>query len=273
MRCPGSTARASTATRSARPTRTARPSRSRDTCEWSARSGWAPPLPSEVGPGDAVAIPTGGMLPAGADAVVMIEHTAEATADTIEVVRPVAPGENVVRFDEDVAAGRAARAARAPAARAGRGAARRGRRRRGRRPRRAARDDPRHRRRGRAAGHARARAGAGARRAERLGRRARRARPAASRRRRAIVPDDDGALRDALTAAVGASDVVVICAGSSVGMRDQTAGAVAALPSAETWCHGLAIKPGQADAARAAATASRSSACPATRARRSSCSA
>ena len=30
---------------------------------------------------------------------------AEATADTIEVVRPVAPGENVVRFDEDAAPG------------------------------------------------------------------------------------------------------------------------------------------------------------------------
>jgi molybdopterin molybdotransferase len=28
-------------------------------------------------------------------------------------------------------------------------------------------------------------------------------------------------------------------------MRDQTAGAVAALPTAETWCHGLAIKPGK----------------------------
>ncbi|MBV9414138.1 MAG: molybdopterin molybdenumtransferase MoeA, partial [Solirubrobacterales bacterium] len=60
-----------------------------------------------VGSGDAIAIPTGGMLPPGADAVVMIEHTAEATSDTIEVVRPVAPGENVVRSDEDVAAGAA----------------------------------------------------------------------------------------------------------------------------------------------------------------------
>ena len=37
----------------------------------------------------------------------------------------------------------------------------------------------------------------------------------------------------------------MICAGSSVGMRDQTAGAVAALPNSETWCHGLAIKPGK----------------------------
>ncbi|MGA8720603.1 MAG: hypothetical protein WB557_21540, partial [Solirubrobacteraceae bacterium] len=58
-----------------------------------------------VDPGAAVAIPTGGMLPSGADAIVMVEHTAEATADTIEVVRPVAPGENVVRFDEDAAPG------------------------------------------------------------------------------------------------------------------------------------------------------------------------
>jgi molybdopterin molybdotransferase len=60
-----------------------------------------------------------------------------------------------------------------------------------------------------------------------------------------IVSDQDGALREALSAGVGASDVVVICAGSSVGMRDQTAGAVAALPNAATWCHGLAIKPGK----------------------------
>jgi molybdopterin molybdotransferase len=61
----------------------------------------------------------------------------------------------------------------------------------------------------------------------------------------AIVSDDDGALGEALRAAVGSSDAIVICAGSSVGMRDQTAGAVAGLPNAETWCHGIAIKPGK----------------------------
>jgi molybdopterin molybdotransferase len=60
-----------------------------------------------------------------------------------------------------------------------------------------------------------------------------------------IVSDQDGALREALTVALAASDVVVICAGSSVGMRDQTGDAVAALPNSETWCHGLAIKPGK----------------------------
>ena len=53
----------------------------------------------------AVAIPTGGMLPPGADAVVMIEHTQEAMAGTVEIVRPVAPGENVVRSDEDAVPG------------------------------------------------------------------------------------------------------------------------------------------------------------------------
>jgi molybdopterin molybdotransferase len=45
-----------------------------------------------VAPGAAVAMPTGGVIPEGADAVVMVEHTQEAMAGTIEVVRPVAPG-------------------------------------------------------------------------------------------------------------------------------------------------------------------------------------
>ncbi len=58
-----------------------------------------------VKPGTAVAMPTGGALPPGADAVVMIEYTAEAMPGTIEVVRPVAPGEGVVRADEDAAGG------------------------------------------------------------------------------------------------------------------------------------------------------------------------
>jgi len=45
------------------------------------------------------------MLPAGADAVVMVEHTEELDEKTIGVTRPVAPGENVVRRGEDVPAG------------------------------------------------------------------------------------------------------------------------------------------------------------------------
>lgn len=58
-----------------------------------------------VGPAQAVRIATGGMLPGGADAVVMVENTQEVDAATIEVVRPVAPGENVLRVGEDIARG------------------------------------------------------------------------------------------------------------------------------------------------------------------------
>lgn len=55
--------------------------------------------------GRAWRIPTGGMLPPGADAVVMVEHTEELDSRTIGVTRPVAPGDNIVRKGEDVAAG------------------------------------------------------------------------------------------------------------------------------------------------------------------------
>src|SRR5579862_9528089 len=58
-----------------------------------------------VTPGRAIAIPTGGVIPPGADAVVMIEYTAEVMPGTIEVVRPVAPGEGMVRADEDARPG------------------------------------------------------------------------------------------------------------------------------------------------------------------------
>ena len=50
-------------------------------------------------------IPTGGMLPPGTDAVVMVEYTEELDDRTIGVTRPVAPGENIVHRGEDVAAG------------------------------------------------------------------------------------------------------------------------------------------------------------------------
>ena len=57
-----------------------------------------------VGAGEAMRIATGGMLPHGADAVVMWEHTRE-SGDVLEVVRPVAPGEHVVTVGEDVREG------------------------------------------------------------------------------------------------------------------------------------------------------------------------
>ncbi len=60
---------------------------------------------AHVGIGEAVRIATGGMIPQDADAVVMVENTQEVDAITIEVVRPVAPGENVLRVGEDITAG------------------------------------------------------------------------------------------------------------------------------------------------------------------------
>ena len=60
-----------------------------------------------------------------------------------------------------------------------------------------------------------------------------------------IIPDDASALEDALRAALTASDVIVISAGSSVGARDETAAAVARLGPPGIWCHGLAIRPGK----------------------------
>jgi molybdopterin molybdotransferase len=198
----------------------------------------------EVGPGAAVAIPTGGMLPPGADAIVMIEHTLQAMTGTVEVVRPVAPGENVVRHDEDAAAGD-------PIVQPGR-------------PLRAQDmamlaaagivkiavhavprvtilatgdevDSPDAL--ALAPGHVRDALSVS------IGALVREAggEPAPAQ----IVPDDDGALQEALRDVVARSDLVVVCAGSSVGARDQTAGAIAALPGAEMWCHGLAIKPGK----------------------------
>jgi molybdopterin molybdotransferase len=59
----------------------------------------------EVPVGGVARIHTGGMLPPGADAVVMVEHTQPLDARAIEVLRPVAVGENVIPIGDDVRAG------------------------------------------------------------------------------------------------------------------------------------------------------------------------
>jgi molybdopterin molybdotransferase len=197
-----------------------------------------------VGPETAVAVPTGGMLPTGADAVVMIEHTQEAMPGTIEVTRPVAPGEGIVRGDEDLAPGATivgpGRRLQAQdlAMLAACGIVE-------------------------LAVHARPRVSIIAtgdeivapetwslppghvRDALSVSIGALVAEAGGDPRASAIVPDDRGALQDTLRRAAGDSDLIVICAGSSVGGRDETAAAVAGLPQAEIWCHGLAIKPGK----------------------------
>jgi molybdopterin molybdotransferase len=54
--------------------------------------------------GECIYVPTGGILPEGADAVVMIEH-AEPIGKEILVKKPVAHGENVLFFNEDFSLG------------------------------------------------------------------------------------------------------------------------------------------------------------------------
>ncbi len=56
-------------------------------------------------PGQTAEIPTGGMLPPGADAVVMLEYAERIGEDTVQVFRPVAPGQNVQQVGEDIAKG------------------------------------------------------------------------------------------------------------------------------------------------------------------------
>ncbi len=55
--------------------------------------------------GECALIHTGGMLPAQADAVVMVEHTQSVRPGEVEIAHAVAAGENVIRQGEDVAQG------------------------------------------------------------------------------------------------------------------------------------------------------------------------
>jgi len=198
----------------------------------------------EVGPGTAASMPTGGVLPTGADAVVMVEHTQEAMAGTVEVLRPVAPGEGTVRADDDVAAGGELVPAGRPLRAQDLGMLA-------------------------AAGvtavpvHARPRVAivstgdevvapetpellAGqVRDASSVALGAIVAEAGGAADQRGIVRDDPDALRAALGAALSDSDVVVVSAGSSVGARDETATVVAGLGEPGIWCHGLALRPGK----------------------------
>ncbi len=59
----------------------------------------------EIHPGQAAQIPTGGFLPPGADAVVMVEYTNPAGSRGIEVTRPVTVRTNVLEKGEDAKSG------------------------------------------------------------------------------------------------------------------------------------------------------------------------
>jgi molybdopterin molybdotransferase len=202
------------------------------------------PADVAVGPGMAVGMPTGGMLPPGADAVVMVEYTQAVLDGTIEVTRPVAPGDGLVRADEDAAegavlvpAGRPLRAQDlAMLAAAGVTAV---------------------------SVHTRPRVTVFSTGDEVVPPGTAALQPGQVRDATAvalaaliseaggepapggIIPDDWEVLEAALRAAIGSSDMIVISAGSSVGARDQTAAAVGRLGPPGIWCHGLAIKPGK----------------------------
>ncbi len=62
------------------------------------------PFDGEIGPGECVRIMTGGVVPAGADTVVMQEHT-ETSAEHVTVTQAPELGDNIRRAGEDLKAG------------------------------------------------------------------------------------------------------------------------------------------------------------------------
>jgi molybdopterin molybdotransferase len=197
-----------------------------------------------VRPATAVQIPTGAVIPTDADAVVMVEHTQITTSDVIEVTRPVAVGEGIVRADEDVAHGAEIAPAGRPLRAQDLGLLA-------------------------AAGVtevvvcARPRVAIISTGDEVVPPSTKELKPGQVRDAtasalaalvteaggepspRGIVPDDVDALTKTLESALQDSDLVVVSAGSSVGARDETTAAVESLGGPGIYCHGLAVKPGK----------------------------
>ena len=63
------------------------------------------PAAVELRKGQCALIHTGGMLPAGADAVVMVEHTQSVRQGEVEIMRSLAEADNVIKVGEDVLEG------------------------------------------------------------------------------------------------------------------------------------------------------------------------
>lgn len=61
---------------------------------------------ARLAPGACAAISTGGALPENADAAVMVEYTENYGDGTVGILKPAAPGENVIRKGEDVRPGK-----------------------------------------------------------------------------------------------------------------------------------------------------------------------
>lgn len=59
----------------------------------------------KIKPGQAIYVPTGGMLPIGATGMIMIEHTEKMDDETLLISKPITNGENVVYKAEDIKKG------------------------------------------------------------------------------------------------------------------------------------------------------------------------
>jgi len=193
--------------------------------------------------GEAMRIPTGGMLPPGADAVVMVEYAEEIGDGRVEVHRSVSPWQHVLRVGEDIRKG-------APLFARGR------------------RLHPR---------DVGALTGLGVTRVPvferpRLGLLStgdeivppeRKPRPGQVRninpyslaamaaeagavvKDYGVVADHAARLRAALARALRAGDVVMISGGSSVGVKDLTTEIITSFPSSEIVFHGISVAPGK----------------------------
>ncbi len=203
--------------------------------------GAAPEFP--VGRGEAARILTGGMVPEGADAVVMEEFTSAPDAETLEVRRPAAVGENVLgvgddlKKDELILGAGARLRSQDVGALAGVGVTsvevhRR--------PRVAIlptgdelvdpRETPR-------AGQVRD--------INRFSLAAGVVEAGGEPETEEILPDDLAVIKERLHQAVGRADVVLISGGSSMGLRDYTVEAIDSLGEPGVLVHGISIKPGK----------------------------
>ncbi len=193
--------------------------------------------------GETMRIATGGMLPSGADSMVMVEYTEEMGDGTVEIQRSVSPWENILRVGEDVKKG-------APIFAAGR------------------------RLRAQDLG---ALTGVGitkvpvysrpvvalistgdeivspeqtpkpgqVRNVNQYSLRAMIAEAGGETIDLGVVKDDRAAFEKAMAAALKQADVVMISGGSSVGVKDMTVDVICSFPRAEVFFHGISIAPGK----------------------------
>lgn len=60
------------------------------------------PVEAQLSPGEAIYVPTGGMIPEGADGVIMIENTEKLDRETLLLNKPISSGENIILKGDDI---------------------------------------------------------------------------------------------------------------------------------------------------------------------------